>query len=96
MTQQEKTEVMAEIAFIQSLCQAIQSLDKDVQLYIAKSCLEPPKPVDQEVKTLVNDDEIVTYEEFYRKITDDIKVESHDQTMKLYNLINRLWKLRRY
>ena len=85
----------SEIKFLNSLCEAIKVLDKDVQLFIAKTYLEPKK-------TDNDDDEFkkaqsisnVTYNQFYELLTDNMKVESHDYATQLYKLIGAHFCLR--
>lgn len=97
-------EVKNELKFLKEMCEAIRGLDKDVQLHIVKIYL------DEEVKkeTLQNKEEdafdkavkelqeLVSYQEFYNKITDDMHIGDHGYAKQLYDTINKYFKLRHH
>lgn len=98
MTNEQETE----IKFLNGLCEAIKGLDKETQLFIAKAYLKEEKPkkeedaFDKAVREIEENKIIVTYDDFYKKITDEMSVESHHYAKKLYDTINKYFSLRHY
>ena len=84
----------SEIKFLNSMCEAIKVLDKDVQLFIAKTYLEPKKTDSDDESKKVELISNVTYNQFYELITDNMKIESHDYATRLYKLIGAHFCLR--